>query len=153
MPSKADNHNQSPPVHSLQFGPSLWFQCGHCDFEPDHKITDEDRLPLYRRTRSRAATVKNLRALEKKNHPKAITWDIEVQFCDWWTRAQCKSVSGPCWGLQVSNLMFFISQWQVSWLLKPLVLCYTHLFLMGLVQYPVDHNTLNTCCHVGCHDE
>ena len=47
----------------------------------------------------------------------------------------------------------FKSQWQVSSSLWPLVLQYAHLSLMGLVQYPVDHNTLSTCYHVGCHGE
>ena len=31
------------------------------------------------------------------------------------------------------------------------VLYRTHLFLMGLVQYLVEHETLSTCCHVGQH--
>ena len=45
----------------------------------------------------------------------------------------------------------FRGQWQFYWLSQPLVLHWTHLFYMDLSQYPIDHKTLSTCCHVGCH--
>ena len=62
-----------------------------------------------------------------------------------WPQHMFRFIS-PSWQYYISK-----RQWQFNWLPRPLVLCWIYLFLMGLKQYVVDHETFSTWCHVGCH--
>ena len=87
-----------------------------------------------------------------------ILWEIEIHFYNWWALKLCVKWMWTmlrdrniCSGLgpHHGNIIFFKTRWQFYWLLGPLALREFHLFLMGPMQYPKNHEKLCTCCHVG----